>query len=74
MGSIASVLQWHCDTCSFINPTERLTCISCGEVRKTRNEKMNSDKNRICKADSNPEAAKAEIDCLFSNITQHVVS
>ncbi|XP_065199791.1 calpain-D [Planococcus citri] len=33
MGSIASVLQWHCDTCSLVNPTERITCIRCGALR-----------------------------------------
>lgn len=33
MGTIASVLQWHCVRCSLINPTERLNCGRCGENR-----------------------------------------
>lgn len=33
MGSIASVLQWHCSSCSLINPTDRLTCIRCNVHR-----------------------------------------
>lgn len=33
MGSIASVLQWHCDSCTSINPTERVTCLRCGKAR-----------------------------------------
>ncbi|XP_052121494.1 calpain-D [Frankliniella occidentalis] len=33
MGTIASVLQWHCGRCSLINPTERLSCGRCGENR-----------------------------------------
>lgn len=35
MGTIASVLQWTCTNCNFINPTECLKCIKCGNVRKT---------------------------------------
>lgn len=34
MGSIASVLQWHCNKCTLINPTERTKCIRCGAVRE----------------------------------------
>lgn len=33
MGSIASVLQWHCERCTLINPTERTRCIRCGTHR-----------------------------------------
>ncbi|XP_034240011.1 calpain-D-like [Thrips palmi] len=36
MGTIASVLQWHCDHCSLINPTERPSCGRCGENRTNR--------------------------------------
>ena len=36
MGSIASVLQWFCDNCSYINPTERLHCERCGVIRKKK--------------------------------------
>ncbi|XP_013102672.2 calpain-D [Stomoxys calcitrans] len=34
MGTIASVLQWSCNNCNVINPTESLKCINCGSVRK----------------------------------------
>lgn len=37
MGSIASVLQWHCEECSLINPTERLNCVRCGFSRDGEN-------------------------------------
>jgi len=33
MGSIASVLQWHCLECAHINPTEVSKCLECGAVR-----------------------------------------
>ncbi|GLH13074.1 Uncharacterized protein GBIM_17720 [Gryllus bimaculatus] len=33
MGSIASVLQWHCERCTLINPTERTKCVRCGTRR-----------------------------------------
>lgn len=36
MGSIASVLQWHCERCSLINPTERTRCIRCGTQRENQ--------------------------------------
>lgn len=34
MGNLASVLQWNCQNCKTINPTESLNCIKCGNVRK----------------------------------------
>lgn len=34
MGSIASVLQWHCEKCTLINPTEQVKCIRCGTARE----------------------------------------
>lgn len=34
MGSNASVLQWHCRNCTSINPTERRSCLVCGDRRK----------------------------------------
>lgn len=34
MGTIASVLQWTCNNCNLINPTECLKCLQCGNVRK----------------------------------------
>ena len=33
MGTIASVLQWKCETCSKINPTEKSCCFNCGSKR-----------------------------------------
>lgn len=33
MGSIASVLQWHCSQCKHINPTEVSSCSECGTCR-----------------------------------------
>jgi hypothetical protein len=36
MGSIASVLQWHCERCALINPTERTRCIRCGTHRENQ--------------------------------------
>nr|CAD7198188.1 unnamed protein product [Timema douglasi] len=36
MGSIASVLQWHCQKCTLINPTERVRCIRCGTQRENK--------------------------------------
>ncbi|KAJ8679634.1 hypothetical protein QAD02_015421 [Eretmocerus hayati] len=38
MGSIASVLQWHCSECSLINPTEAPKCARCGSSRKENND------------------------------------
>lgn len=34
MGSNASVLQWHCKNCTSINPTERGSCLVCGDRRR----------------------------------------
>lgn len=39
MGSIASVLQWHCSECSLINPTEALQCARCGLTRVKSDER-----------------------------------
>ncbi|XP_050307838.1 calpain-D-like [Anthonomus grandis grandis] len=39
MGAIASVLQWHCVSCSLINPTEKTKCIRCGTERQTSTNK-----------------------------------
>lgn len=37
MGSIASVLQWRCEQCSLINPTEKINCVRCGSSRDGEN-------------------------------------
>lgn len=38
MGTIASVLQWTCSNsdCRYINPTESLKCINCGNIRRIK--------------------------------------
>ncbi|XP_003707112.1 calpain-D [Megachile rotundata] len=41
MGSIASVLQWHCSECALINPTEKTRCTRCGLTRLKSDEKAN---------------------------------
>ncbi|XP_006610225.1 calpain-D-like [Apis dorsata] len=41
MGSIASVLQWHCSECTLINPTESTRCARCGITRFRSDEKAN---------------------------------
>ncbi|XP_076758327.1 calpain-D isoform X1 [Xylocopa sonorina] len=41
MGSIASVLQWHCSECALINPTESTRCARCGLTRFRSDEKAN---------------------------------
>ncbi|XP_014473903.1 PREDICTED: calpain-D-like [Dinoponera quadriceps] len=39
MGSIASVLQWHCSECALINPTESARCARCGLTRLRSDER-----------------------------------
>lgn len=41
MGSIASVLQWHCSKCSLINPTESASCARCGQLRREYDNNTN---------------------------------
>lgn len=43
MGVIASVLQWHCEHCSLINPTEQVRCIRCGRSREVANTNKDND-------------------------------
>lgn len=43
MGSIASVLQWHCSKCSLINPTEATKCARCGLSRVQSDERAASN-------------------------------
>lgn len=35
MGTIASVLQWYCTKCNYLNPTESVHCLRCRTSRKT---------------------------------------
>ncbi|XP_012288023.1 calpain-D [Orussus abietinus] len=39
MGSIASVLQWHCSECALINATESASCARCGLSRVASDER-----------------------------------
>ncbi|XP_052899862.1 calpain-D [Anopheles moucheti] len=34
MGTIASVLQWYCMKCNYLNPTESVRCLRCRTFRK----------------------------------------
>uniref|UniRef100_A0A182TY79 RanBP2-type domain-containing protein n=1 Tax=Anopheles melas TaxID=34690 RepID=A0A182TY79_9DIPT len=34
MGTIASVLQWYCTKCNYLNPTESVCCLRCRTSRK----------------------------------------
>lgn len=43
MGSIASVLQWHCSECYLINPTEATKCARCGLSRVESDERTASN-------------------------------
>lgn len=52
MGSIASVLQWHCQTCGQINPTESVKCLKCGTKRVSSHDSGSFKGN--CR-DSSPE-------------------
>ncbi|XP_050682748.1 calpain-D [Leptidea sinapis] len=45
MGSIASVLQWHCQACGQINPTESVKCLKCGTRRVSNHD---SDIQKRC--------------------------
>ncbi|XP_033333621.2 calpain-D isoform X1 [Megalopta genalis] len=55
MGSIASVLQWHCSECALINPTESTRCTRCGLTRLRSDEKANFRLNLNFGSEENPE-------------------
>lgn len=48
MGSIASVLQWHCSECALINPTESARCARCGLTRIRSDERANRGRPDHC--------------------------
>lgn len=62
MGTIASVLQWTCKKCNFINPTECMKCLKCGNRRlildKSHTAKFNHQttliNDNIEKCDNDP--------------------
>jgi len=45
MGTIASVLQWHCESCGKINATERVVCFECGTSRPTHPKHTSSQQS-----------------------------
>ncbi|XP_028035624.1 calpain-D isoform X2 [Bombyx mandarina] len=45
MGSIASVLQWHCQVCGQINPTESVKCLKCETKRISSHDGGSSREN-----------------------------
>lgn len=47
MGSIASVLQWHCSECALINPTESARCARCGLTRLRSDERAGGHDDRV---------------------------
>uniref|UniRef100_A0A023F4R8 Putative calpain-like thiol protease family n=2 Tax=Triatoma infestans TaxID=30076 RepID=A0A023F4R8_TRIIF len=51
MGSIASVLQWHCTSCALINPTEKRNCMRCGYTRTREINGINSECTVVKKSD-----------------------
>ncbi|XP_063622600.1 calpain-D [Cydia splendana] len=53
MGSIASVLQWHCQTCGQINPTESVKCLKCSTKRVSSHD--SEDSKRYYTKDSSSE-------------------
>lgn len=56
MGSIASVLQWHCESCGQINPTESVKCLKCG-VKRLSNHDNERASQRLNRRDSSSEYA-----------------
>ncbi|KPJ11043.1 Calpain-D [Papilio machaon] len=55
MGSIASVLQWHCQACGQINPTESVKCLKCGTKRISSHD--SGSQKRYFTGDSSSEYA-----------------
>ncbi|XP_068622966.1 calpain-D [Battus philenor] len=55
MGSIASVLQWHCQACGQINPTESVKCLKCGTKRVSSHD--SGSQKRYFTGDSSSEYA-----------------
>lgn len=76
MGAIASVLQWHCNNCSLINPTEQLKCIRCGTSRQIYHNK--DELNRKIKSDEINSFATSKnctvIKRLKSTITEQSIN
>ncbi|CAB0042439.1 unnamed protein product [Trichogramma brassicae] len=68
MGSIASVLQWHCSECSLINPTETPKCARCGLSRLKSNERSRSTGTPLCNSlTHDPDNPRAETDSCSSS-------
>ena len=78
MGTIASVLQWHCEGCGKINATERAVCFECGTSRparlkhsssqqSTKSGKKESNSNGLARSVSQNQESFA---ALRDNVTQ----
>ncbi|KAG6448478.1 hypothetical protein O3G_MSEX005537 [Manduca sexta] len=61
MGSIASVLQWHCQTCGQINPTESVKCLKCGTKRVSSHDSgLSRDNCRDSSSEYTTRTGKSE--------------
>lgn len=60
MGSIASVLQWHCSECALINPTESARCARCGLTRFRSDERASLDRKQQDRAAERSGSARQE--------------
>ncbi|XP_017877293.1 calpain-D-like [Ceratina calcarata] len=71
MGSIASVLQWHCSECALINPTESTRCARCGITRLSSDERANTRPRSLSSArgEDDDEGTRRDDDgeCLSSS-------
>lgn len=61
MGSIASVLQWNCDSCALINPTENIKCIRCGKQRQFKPLRKSGFRGRSASYSGLPSFSFSEI-------------
>lgn len=61
MGSIASVLQWHCSGCSLINPTERARCARCGLSRLESDQKPRECSPSECRGPTPPPRTRLQL-------------
>jgi len=65
MGTIASVLQWNCESCGKINATERVVCFECGTSRPARLNNSNHSSKQSSKS------GKKEPNGLSRSISQN---
>lgn len=53
MGALASVMQWYCDACGLINPTEQNKCGRCGAKRNAASANKGSKEIPYCTSNFN---------------------